>query len=258
MSDYIDEYLELIARDLRGPAIESHRTLLETEDHLRSSAADLMEIGMTDEDAQREAISRFGKAREVADGHNAEAGIFTFGATVRSLFAAVYELLSVGLVVVGISAAVAYVVSLLTSKEAVFGLPAIALPSMQNCSYWMQIHPTAGNCQIAGTWEAANDSTWMLGALGVIGLALLLVRRIFNRSFLFSLNAVPPMLVPAVATVMFALASAGLFIVGHGNGVIQNAWGQGRWYSESGTAFAAALVSAFFLLRTIREPLRQN
>lgn len=258
MNDLIDEYLELIAGDLRGPAIESHRTLLETEDHLRQSVSDLMEQGFTPEKAQQEAIARFGTATVVAQGHNAEVGIFSLYATFRALVASAVELIAAGFIVIGISAAVAYIASLLTSRQAIFGLPASAQPSVQQCSYWLSIHPTAANCQQAGTWEAAADSTLMLGIVGVVGVILFAIMRVLRRSNFFSVKAVPALLSPAIATAMFFLASVGLFIVGHGNATIEQAWGQGRWYSESATGFAAAIISALFLLRAIRKPFQSD
>ena len=256
MSDLIDEYLELIARDLRGPAIESHRTLLETEDHLRQSVSDLMAEGFTSEKAQQEAIARFGIATAVAQGHNAEVGIFSLYATFRALVAAAMELIAAGFIVIGISAAVAYVASLLTSRQAIFGLPASAQPSVQQCSYWLSIHPTAANCQQAGTWEAAADSTLMLGMVGVVGVILFAIMRVLRQSTFFSVKAVPAMVSPAIATAIFFLASVGLFVIGQGDGVIQQAWGEGRWYSESATALVASIVSAFFLIRAIRKPFQ--
>lgn len=256
MSDLIDEYLELMARELRGPVIESHRTLLETEDHLRLSSAALVNQGMTEEEAQRQAISQFGSVNEIAQGHNAEVGVFTFKATLRSLIVAVIELTSAGLVTIGVSAVVAYALSRITSVQTVFGLPPSAMPTAQQCSYWLSIHPAAANCQQAGTWETAGDSTMLLGGVGVIGLLLYFLLRVIRRTALFSVNAVPTMLTPAIATAMFFLASIGLLVVGQGNGVIQSVWGQGMWYSESATAFAASLISAYFLLRAIRVPIQ--
>lgn len=258
MNDLIDEYLELIARDLQGPAMQAHHTLLETEDHLRSAAADFMRQGISEEDAQIMAISQFGVAGDVAAGHNSEVGIFTFGATLRSLFAALLQLVSLGFMVVGASAVIAYVASILTSTQTVFGLPPSALPTASQCSYWLSIHPTAANCQQASTWEAANDSTWLLVFVGLVGAFLYIALRRLRRSNRISLNAIPPMLIPVIAGSIFFLASVCLFILGQSNGVVESVWGQGMWYSESATSFSAALVSAFFLLRAIREPLRQN
>ena len=253
MSDLIDEYLELVASNLRGPALESHHTLLETEDHLRSAVADFMRQGMSDHDAQIKAISQFGVASDVAAGHNAEVGIFSFGSSLCSLFAALWELVAIGFMVIGASAAVAYVASILTSKEAVFGMPPSALPAAAQCSYWLSIHPTAANCQQAGTWEAANDSTWLLGMVGIVGVFLYITLTRFRRSNRISFNAIPPMLIPVIAGTIFFLASVSLFVLGQSNGVVESVWGQGRWYAESATSFVASIISAVFLLRSIKE-----
>ncbi len=257
MSDFIDKYLEKIARNLRGPAMESHRTLLETEDHLRLSAADIMKSGLSEDDAQKEAIARFGKARQVADGHNAEAWGFSAIGTLVALSTKAAELIAIAFVAIGLSAVIAHLVSLFTSVQAVFGLPTTAIPSIQTCSYWLSIHPTAANCQQAGTWEAAHDMTWMLGGLGIIGLVLLPAIRKWKRTRFYSIQSLPMTLSSAIGTTMFAVASVGLFAFGQSNAVIGGTWGRGMWYSESATAFVASLVSAYFLLRAIREPYRQ-
>ncbi len=258
MSDFIDQYLEKIARDLQGPAIESHRTLLETEDHLRLSAADLMKTGLSEDDAQKEAISRFGKAREVAEAHNAEAWGFSLIGTLVALSTKAAELIAMAFVAIGVSAAIAYIVSLFTSVQAVFGLPTTALPSIQTCSYWLSIHPTAANCQQAGTWEAAHDMTWMLGALGIVGLIILALVRGWKQTRFYSIKSLPTTLSSAIATTMFFVAAVALFAFGLSDAVIAGSWGRGMWYSESATALMASIISGFLLLRAIRRPLGMN
>jgi hypothetical protein len=101
----------------------------------------------------------------VAQGHNAEAWAFSPYATFRALVATGVELIAAAFVVIGIGAGVAYLASLITSQQAVFGLPASAVSTMRSSSYWLALHSTAANCQQTGAWETASDMILMLGAL---------------------------------------------------------------------------------------------
>ena len=66
MSDRIAFYVEQLERELRLKHAPRRRLLAEAEDHLRSASEELVEQGMTREEAERVAIEGFGAAALVA------------------------------------------------------------------------------------------------------------------------------------------------------------------------------------------------
>jgi hypothetical protein len=62
----IDAYLAELGRALARPFLLRRRLLAEAEAHLRDSAEALRSSGLSTEDAEREAVARFGPARAVA------------------------------------------------------------------------------------------------------------------------------------------------------------------------------------------------
>ena len=62
----ITEYLLELLRELRMPSRRRRRILAEAEDHLGCAAADLHAAGLPVEEAEREAVRRFGPACELA------------------------------------------------------------------------------------------------------------------------------------------------------------------------------------------------
>jgi hypothetical protein len=66
MSDRIASYIEQLERELRLKHAPRRRLLSEAEDHLRSASEELVEQGMTREEAEPVAIERFGAAALVA------------------------------------------------------------------------------------------------------------------------------------------------------------------------------------------------
>jgi len=62
----IDSYLADLRRALRARFFLQRRLLAEVEDHLRESAEELRRSGLAAEDAEREAVARFGPPKAVA------------------------------------------------------------------------------------------------------------------------------------------------------------------------------------------------
>lgn len=66
-SGLIDTYLDDLFAALRGEPRRARRILIEAEDHLREAVRDHIAAGMSESDAERLAIERFGSAREIAE-----------------------------------------------------------------------------------------------------------------------------------------------------------------------------------------------
>jgi hypothetical protein len=254
--DPIDAYIEALARRLHVPAIESHRTLLEIEDHLRDSASELTDQGLEPFAAQREALARFGTVTYVAGGLNGHTSRSSLVTIVRALLGTAAQLVATVFVVIGAGALVAVAASLTFSPQAVFGLPIDAVAGMHRCTHWLALEPGAATCQQAATLEAARDTPATLGALGIIGVLVLAVTLLLRRRGTFRPASIPPTLAPAIATSVFTVVAVALFFLGQANAVIEHSWGQGVWYSESACALIAAVISGILLLRVINRPFR--
>ena len=62
----IEAYLDELFDRLAGTGAAGRRSLAEAEDHLRSAAAEAMAAGVTPEQAERDAVARFGPANTLA------------------------------------------------------------------------------------------------------------------------------------------------------------------------------------------------
>ena len=64
--DRIEGYLDQLLLELRGRATDVRRVLAETEEHLRDATADGVAAGLAPDEAEAQAITRFGSPRAVA------------------------------------------------------------------------------------------------------------------------------------------------------------------------------------------------
>lgn len=73
--DLIDQYLTRLRASLRTPPDRTAEILTEAEDHLRESAAAGEALGLTEREAQEEAIAAFGQVRAVGRAHRGPAAV---------------------------------------------------------------------------------------------------------------------------------------------------------------------------------------
>src|SRR5690349_22729895 len=65
MSGPVDRYLDELFDRLAGTGSAGRRVLVEAEDHLRTATAEGVQRGLSSDDAEREAVTRFGPAARV-------------------------------------------------------------------------------------------------------------------------------------------------------------------------------------------------
>jgi hypothetical protein len=79
MSGPVDEYLDEMFDQLAGTGAAGRRTLTEAEDHLRAAVADGVASGVAAEQAERDAVTRFGPVagvtRELQAAHRRRTGL---------------------------------------------------------------------------------------------------------------------------------------------------------------------------------------
>jgi hypothetical protein len=102
----IERYLDRLLLELRGSAPELRRILSEAEEHLRDAASELMAAGASEDEAQRQAIERFGDPREVARRFSTRLTPIPPVVVAVELVRAAVLLGAVALVAVGVSGAI--------------------------------------------------------------------------------------------------------------------------------------------------------
>lgn len=247
--DPVERYLDELFEGLRNaPARDARSLMAETESHLRDSARDLQEQGMTELDSEIEAVKRFGDARHLAqaDAERARPRIVT------QVVATAWMLGAIGSLAVGVSGFVASLFrSAGMSSLVLAGQPPAAEMTRANCSRWLSIYPHAASCATAASADWAAEAVAPRIALGVLGLlaigAVLLARR---RRPQLRRALLPPLVVDTIATLAFA--ASGVWLAGKGIDAVAMAAGHGagQWLSAAPVALAGA---TWFGLRLVKD-----
>jgi hypothetical protein len=191
----IDGYLDEMFNRLNGTGGAGRRALAETEDHLRTAAAEGTAAGLSPEQAEREAVTRFGPAARIAGQlRNAQRRPWL------TALSSAWVLAGIALIALGISYLAAAVLR--------WFLPPPALPA---CGHAPQLTSGVSECTTTATPSASIvHETAFAGVLILFVAAIvLLARRWAIRS-----SFVPPayVRVASLAANLFFLASLYLFL----------------------------------------------
>jgi hypothetical protein len=248
----IDRYLDRLLAELRGSPADVRRVLAEAEEHLRDAARDGVAEGLTESEAERRAVERFGPPRSVARRFD---GVFPLGESVRALAWALAPLAAVGLIAVGVSGAISEVLGRLFGPAFVSGdLPWVRY-TPQRCAELQRLFP-GHSCLDAAILDHGGEVVQFRVAAGVLGLLILGAYALVRR------RAKPPVLVlrrglvPVAGVAVYGLAAAVLLLQGadavslggtHG--------GSGQWWSAG---IVALVVAVFYLRSAYRTLLATN
>lgn len=251
--DPVEEYLDLLFARLRGSPRQARRILAEAEDHLREAVADGLAAGMSEREAQEQAVSGFGSVRAVVRAHEARRGPGP-AAVLADLAASAWMLAALGLLAVGASGLVAAAMNATLGRGFVGGAPSAAGITPAACRHYLAVWPGAHSCAQAAMLEISADAVSLRLAAGAAGLALLagylLARRRLARSVL------PDGFVPTVAVGVFGAAGAGLAWMSTNPGVAGVSGGPGLYLSGAIVALAAAAAAGLPLRRSLLRHAR--
>ena len=175
--DRIEEYLSELRASLELAPAEAELVVAEAEDHLRETAACGLATGMTEDEAQLAAISAFGSVTAVVRAHAARPAGFINGRTpaaiLGDLILAAWKLAGTGLIAVGVSGLVVFLMNVAFGRAFTGRAPAGVAFQKADCAYWMNLWPGARNCATAHLLEASSDAIVLRVGAGVLGAALL-------------------------------------------------------------------------------------
>lgn len=250
----VEAYLDQLLVALRGHPRQIRHQLAEAEAHLRDASAEGVARGLTQDEAETEAVARFGpadilSAAEAHRQHRSMADIVTDG--VR----AGWWLGSLGAIAVGISGVLAALTTAIWGQTFTAGRPPGSVQTAADCARWLA-NTHAASCTQAGTADWAHDTVLFRAALGVLGLLALgvglLWRRRTMRSSRSLAGGLPATVVDTVAVAAFG--AAGVWLVGQtvDTLVVSAGRGAGQWLSAAPVALALAVVFGVRLLRDVR------
>jgi HAAS domain-containing protein len=254
--DLIDAYLDRLFAQLRGSGTEVRRILTETEQHLREAATALEAHGADPLDAQKEAIRRFGKPRELAGDFRRMHGLLPSLPTLAQLTEKLAFLAVIGLIAIGISGGVAALFGSVFGKPFVSGDAPGVVYTQARCADYLEYHPEAGTCARAAVAHHFDEVVWYridAGILGLLGLIAFFAIRRFNRKRFRGRAAIPDGFTGIVGAALFGMAAAGLLGLGVLSAIFGQSNGAGDYISGGVVSLVAFAGFGLALLRTLRE-----
>ena len=228
----IDDYLDELLRRTRADARTTRRLLDEASDHLHAAAAELHSGGLSRQQAENEAVRRFGPVTPIVHATFRRSLLALVSETLRAaLFLAGFAL-----VAVGISGLVALVMNLWAGRSFVGGQTVFA-----------GLGPGPG----ASVQETADDAVVLRVIAGLAGLLLLLGYVAWRRR-VSSVPVLPAGLVDALGAAAFGAGTAGLAIASADQAAQTGTPGVG--FPLSG-ALVALPATVYFCIRAARALL---
>ncbi|HZU75656.1 MAG TPA: permease prefix domain 1-containing protein [Dehalococcoidia bacterium] len=253
--DPIERYLDQLAHELRLGPERTRRVLREAEDHLRESVAAAEAAGATPDEAERQAIDRFGSPRTVARRFAAEQASVLPPSVLLNLVLAVVLLGGIGAVAVGISGGVAQVMGSVFGERFVAGDTNGVTYTPARCRDFMEYEPQAPDCEAAATAHHFGEVVGYRIALGVLGICALAVYALVRRRYpyLAGVRVLPDGFVPTVGAALFGAAAALLLFQSLGQLAVGDASGVGAYLSGGIVSAVAFCGCAWPLLRMLRD-----
>jgi vacuolar-type H+-ATPase subunit H len=253
--DLIEDYLDQLYARLRCAPRAARRILAEAEDHLREAVSDGLAAGLTQAEAQEQAVSSFGSVRAVVRAHDERLRRPT-AAVLRDVILAVWRLGAIGLVAVGASGLIAGLMNALFGRSFVGGAPGAARYPVADCQRWLSLWPHAHSCAQAVMLENSSDAVSLRLVAGVLGVATLATYHLARRR---SRDLLPDSFTPTVAMTLFGAAGlvlAAISVDGTVRSGLGTAAGAGFYASGAIVALVLALRYARQLHRSILQQAR--
>jgi hypothetical protein len=242
--DLIEAYLDRLVELLRGPGDHVRRALAESEDHLRRSQAQQVAAGLSEEEAARVAIDRFGDVEQVAGRYNTDRVLASPVQVAVQVLLALALAGSITLVAIGLSGVVAGIGGAAFGHAFIAGDQPGVTYTAERCAEYRAIYPEAPTCEQAALDDHYDETVYNRIAGGVLGLLVLGGWWVASRLAQGQVgpSVIPRSFVPIALTTLFAAAAA---VLG-GIGVLQ--WLFAGSNSGAGSLLSAGIVSGVAFL----------
>jgi hypothetical protein len=253
----VEQLLDGLLVLLPGTPRAVRTALAEAEAHLAEDVDRAIERGLSREDAELQAVRRFGPPELVAADERRwrrapAAQIVRAGALTACYLGAVAGL------AVGASGLVAGLMGRLGGSTLIVDISPATHLAASDCARWLSNDPQASSCYHAALSDWAGETVFYRIAVGILALVALLVlariRRRAHRHDAFAL--LPPLVVATIGVTAFAAAGAWLLAKGV-DALLTGANGAGQWLSAAPVALAFGGWFAVGLVRELRTLPRQ-
>ncbi len=258
VGDPIDAYLDRLLVELSGRARNVRRILAEVDDHLHDAVDDGVSRGLSPEQAQEQALARFGAPATVARRFTRRPGRLIPLPVLSQLVLALALLAGVGLAGIGVSGALAGGMGAAFGKDFVAGDVSGVTYTPARCADYLGYHPEAGTCGRAATAHHFDEVVEYRAAAGVLGVLALSGLFVFRRSRRLAryiplgdgVGLLPEGFIATVGTAVFGCA-AGVLVVGSLGQVGRGSGGAGDTLSGGIVSAMIAATFAASLFRTL-------
>jgi hypothetical protein len=247
----VEEYLDRLLVTLSGSPRQVRHTLAEIEAHLRDAVAEEIAAGLPEAQAEAVAVQRIGPVHEVSG-----AAVFTrpTAALTRRLVLDGALVGGIGLVAVGISGLIAWLLVAVTGDRFLTAPWGPGTYTAADCARWMAGDPGHG-CVAAMLDDHVGDillQRTAAGVLGVLALAgyLVLRRRWRDRG---TMTALPAGSAEALGAFLALIATLGSAALAVNLETTQRGAGAGQPWSLAAAALVATVFFALGLLRIARR-----
>jgi hypothetical protein len=167
----VERYLNRLFDLMAGTGSAGRRTLVEVEDHLREAVADGVSAGMTQDEAEAEAVRKFGSPEALVRGLMPANRL---SVALRRLVSSAALLGAVGLVAIGVSGGLAAGFGAAFGSTYVSGDADGVTYTASRCADFLEYYPDAGSCEAAATAHHFDEEVFYRLDAGVLGVLSLL------------------------------------------------------------------------------------
>lgn len=241
----IEQYLDELADALIASPRRARRILAETQDHLQTARQSLIDGGMAPEDAEAEALRRFGSPAVVARGFRRNTPLTSLP-FIEALGTSLLGLVAIGFIAIGLSGVLSLAIGSLAGKDFIAGdLPGVTYTA-ERCNDFFGFHPEAGDCATAATAHHYDEVVYQRLDVGIVGLMALVAYFAMRR--LRRPRYMPSTFAPTIGAAVFSLAGAGFTLMSIGQTVTGGSDGAGAFLSAGLVSLAIAAVFSLRLL----------
>jgi hypothetical protein len=246
---YLDELVQ--GMSTRRPR-ELRYLVAEAEAHLRDDAEHGVAAGLAPQQAEIEAVKRFGPACAVVAAEHRRLAT-PLGTMLRAGAASALLLGAVAAIAVGVSGLVAEVIRLVGGSRVLVDVAPGRTLSAADCARWLRLDSGAANCRDAAVADWANEVVGYRIALGLLGIVALAGYFVLRRHRVRQgrWTTLPAAVSDTIAVSLFGAAGVWSLGVGVGDVVTASGHGSGQWLSAAPVALAAAVVFGVRLIRDV-------